>query len=214
MQDPWQQPYIAEFSVNGSNLVMTLRSSGPDKRPDTIDDFVAGTFTRPYFTPLQHIIREILKRQEDYPSTDADFLRLLTDNGLILSSLHDPWGTGYRSTVTTYGSRRIITILSAGSDKVFGTVDDVSPANFFGTYFRKETSEILKAIETASQAPQTVDEFLAVLAGAGIDPARRYRDAWGPLLSHHRTDLPPAMPTASTPKQFRSSELRRQPEQN
>ncbi len=95
LEDPWGMSYLTEFSVNGRNFVITLRSAGPDKRRGTADDFIIATFRRPYFTPLQHLIKEVLNKQDAYPATDTAFVNLLSANGLLLNSLPDPWGTPY-----------------------------------------------------------------------------------------------------------------------
>jgi hypothetical protein len=176
--DPWDKPYEADFTVERDARVITLRSSGPDKRFGTPDDFIAGVFRRAYFKPLQQMIAQMLKTLEDYPATSADFARLLSDNGLLLASLRDPWGTAYQASVGTVNATRVIYIASAGPDRTFGTPDDVDLAYFSGSYFRAQGRVILRALDDANPAPRTLDDFRAALARAGID-AEANRDAWG-----------------------------------
>ena len=175
--DPWGKPYTVEFTVDRENSVITLMSAGPDKRTGTRDDFVAGTFRRTYFAPVHRLIEQTLAKLDDYPASDEDFARLLSNNGLLLSAMRDHWGTAYRARVVTAGVTRRISIVSAGPDKVFETKDDFALANFAGGYFRREAAEIRQVLQNARPAPQSIEEFQKVLASAGMEVAR-YRDAW------------------------------------
>jgi len=177
LRDPWGRPYRAETGIERENDVITITSSGPDKQMGTADDFVAETFERPYFTPLRLLIGRVLRKRGNYPATDAEFRSLLSENGLLLDSLRDPWGTPYRSRVDTSGTTRRIQISSAGPDRKFETRDDFPVANFSGTYFRGEAAAMLKAVLGVAQPPQTNQAFIQVLEAAGIDIAK-YRDPW------------------------------------
>ncbi len=178
LADPWGKPYRVEFSVDGENQVITLMSSGPDKRFGTSDDFSAGTFRRSYFAPVRRLIEQILRKQADYPGTPEALSDLLSENGILLRSTRDPWGTLYRAAVTTAGAFRRIQITSAGPDHKFETKDDFPVANFSGSYFRKEASGISSAIRNAPREPQSIEEFEEALRRAGLD-VTRYQDAWG-----------------------------------
>jgi MG2 domain/A-macroglobulin TED domain/Alpha-2-macroglobulin family/Carboxypeptidase regulatory-like domain/A-macroglobulin receptor binding domain/Alpha-2-macroglobulin bait region domain len=177
LRDPWGRPYRAEFSVARENNVITIMSAGPDKQMGTADDFAVGTFRRSYFTPVWMLMEQILVKQENYPATDAEFRKLLSENGLLLESLRDPWGTPYRSRVNTWGTTRQVQISSAGPDCKFDTQDDFPIAEFSGTYFRREAAAIAKAVSVAAQSPQTNEEFIRVLEAAGIDISK-FRDPW------------------------------------
>ena len=178
LRDPWTSRYTAKFMVERDQDVIRVMSSGPDKRAGTSDDFVAGTFYRHYFAPVQKLIEQILRQREDYPATDGELRDLLRENGLLLDSLWDRWGTPYRVTIRTQGSTRYISLLSAGPDRRFETPDDFIVSSFSGPYFRRETAAIEHALREAPQLPQTLDEFRDVLENAGIDVSQ-YRDAWG-----------------------------------
>jgi hypothetical protein len=178
LADPWGRPYTAQFSVDRDRRVVALLSSGPDKLPGTADDFTAGTIRRSYFTPIQHLIQEALRRQPDYPATGEQFAALLRDEGLLMGSIRDPWGTPFHVLVTTAGAIRRITLTSAGPDRTFDTRDDFVIATFSGAYFRQASSTITSALMKATREPQSSEEFRTVLDRAGID-VTRYRDAWG-----------------------------------
>lgn len=142
----------------------------------TDDDFVAKTFWRSYFTPIARLMEEALRKQ-DYPATDSEFAKLLSESGLLFGSLHDPWGSVYRADITTTGPNRRIIITCAGPDRKFGTRDDFPVAFFSGRYFQKQETEIAAALKNAKAAPQTIEDFLKLLENAGVNVSR-FRDAW------------------------------------
>ena len=178
LEDPWGRPYTAKFSVDLESYRVTILSAGPDKVLDTADDFPAAIFVRAYYLPVARLMQEILDGNKDYPATPEDFSRLLSENGLLLSTLRDPWGTSYRAQVHTWGAQRRISIHSAGPDETFGTADDVPLVTFTGHYFQREAAEIESAVSSQAPSPQTIGAFQERLDRAGIDIAQ-YRDAWG-----------------------------------
>ncbi len=171
-------PYSARFETERTERVIEIVSNGPDKMPGTDDDFVAGRIQRSYFALYTALIEGILKHLDDYPATAAEFQDLLRMNGLLLDNMLDPWHTRYQARVTTHGAKRLISIISAGPDRKFDTLDDFPVANFSGSYFQHELAALRKALESARTQPQTLEEFRAVLIGNGIDVSL-FRDAWG-----------------------------------
>ena len=127
---------------------------------------------------MRRLIEEVLRSRFDYPASDSEFRDLLRANGLLLDTLHDPWGTPYRVAIQTYGTMRSITLWSAGPDKNFDTADDFAAARFSGQYFQREKAEIEQALQNTFPPPQTLEEFERTLQNAGIDVAH-YRDTWG-----------------------------------
>ncbi len=177
LTDPWGMPFQPEFVVENENLVIRFKSAGPDKKYGTADDFEVYNFQRKYFTSLHRQIRDILKKQFQYPETETEFKRMLSENGILLDTLRDPWGNAYRSKITTAGTMRRITILSLGPDGKFGTKDDFSVGEFAGLYFVRERAAIVAAMQASTRSPQTRVEFLSTLAKSGIDISQ-FRDAW------------------------------------
>ncbi|MBL8295790.1 MAG: carboxypeptidase regulatory-like domain-containing protein [Bryobacterales bacterium] len=176
--DPWGRRYRAEFRVEQEYRTVVLRSGGPDKSFGTADDFAAAAFRAPYFAPAGHLIERVLRDHGDYPATAEEFANLLSENGLLLKTLRDPWGTAYQADAITTGVTRRIRVMSAGPDRRHRTGDDVVVGDFSGPYFRRERELIARAIREARKPPRTVDDFLGVLRRAGID-VDGYRDAWG-----------------------------------
>ena len=177
LRDPWGSPYYAEFSIEGQNLIIRIWSNGPDKKPKTKDDFIAGTIYHEYFKIYKHLIQEALNKQ-DYPATYPEFLDILHKNGILFEALRDPWGSPYQVEIDTINSSRIINIRSAGPDHELKTEDDVYIVSFWGKYFSKKTKEISEALDKAGFIPQTTEDFLKILSTAGINLSQ-IPGAWG-----------------------------------
>ena len=177
MQDPWGSQFTAKFSVDYSNYNLEIVSIGPDKVAGTKDDFVAGSFQKPFFTAMRLMIENILNKQDDYPPNASEFKNLLSQNGILLDTLRDPWGTPYKAHVNTWGASRNISIITAGPDLKFGT-EDYPVANFIGGYFHRQRAQIAEALSSATNPPKTEEQFRKLLDSTGIDISL-YRDAWG-----------------------------------
>lgn len=175
--DPWGQPWTIRFGVEAENRFVQIRSHGPDKTPDSADDFEVTTIRRAYFLPLRQVIREILGSQVDYPHDEAEFAALLRSRGLLWESLLDPWGSPYQAAVRLLGIRRVIVIRSWGPDRLGDTEDDFPVETFHGTYFRRENEAIAKAVRARDPGPGTAAEFAEALRAAGIELGN-LRDPW------------------------------------
>ena len=178
VQDPWLQPFHPKFAIAGQYAVVTLFSSGPDKKEGTADDFAALTLRRKWFAPWELLMREALGGSSDYPDSPEAFFRLLDSAGLRFDPLRDPWGSSMRAEVTYSLRFRDIRILSAGPDRAFGTADDFVVAEFRGPYFSATEARINRTLEAAPEFPATPGEFgeLLSVAGIGFD---LLRDPWG-----------------------------------
>ncbi|PYS48774.1 MAG: hypothetical protein DMF68_12140, partial [Acidobacteria bacterium] len=94
------------------------------------DDYALNPVT--VFAPLINaqlkLVRDALnahyKRNMDYPASEADLRRILSEAGIDFDNLKDPWGTNYRAVFSVENDRDVLKILSAGADKRFGTTDD------------------------------------------------------------------------------------------
>ncbi len=180
-------PLLPSFSTQYTNSEIELASRGPDKLLGTADDFVAGLFRFPYFNPVSALIRESLSRLRDYPASADEVLDLLSENGLRLDRLTDPWGGGYRPKVSTFGDHRRVRILSSGPDRTPDTWDDVQVANFTGPYFTKESEQIQSALDAFGSDPESVEGFTNVLLGAGINLSDWKDDFGNPYLVQEST---------------------------
>jgi hypothetical protein len=190
--DPWDVPYRAEFSVSGPKDVLTLISSGPDKRAGTEDDFTVLTLGWPYFRPLGKLMNEVVfaylretaKYIRDYPTLrDA-----MKKRGADLDALRDPWGRPYQFTFSVAGPYYNIRVTSAGPDGIFGSPkgpafsDDVEEWSVSIHYFTDETAVIEQALAVhyakTGVFPQNEQEFKTVLDETRLAPGQLI-DPWG-----------------------------------
>jgi hypothetical protein len=190
--DPWDVPYRAGFSVSGPKDVLTLISSGPDKRPGTEDDFTVLTLGWPYFRPIGKLINEAIfayqretgKYIRDYPTLRAEMKKRGTD----LDALRDPWGRSYRFTFSIAGPYYNTRVTSAGPDGIFGSPkglefpDDVEEWSASVHYFADETVGIEQALAVhyakTGIFPQNEQEFKTVLDEAKLTHDQLI-DPWG-----------------------------------
>jgi hypothetical protein len=190
--DPWDVPYRVEFSVSGPKDVLTMISTGPDKRPGTEDDFTVLTLGWPYFRPIGKLINEAIfayqrktgKYIRDYPTLRDEMKKRGTD----LDALRDPWGRPYRFTFSIAGPYYNTRVTSAGPDGIFGipkglkVSDDVEEWSASIHYFADEAVAIEQALAVhyakTSIFPHNEQEFKTVLDAARLAPGQRI-DPWG-----------------------------------
>ncbi|HVV44197.1 MAG TPA: MG2 domain-containing protein, partial [Bryobacteraceae bacterium] len=193
LRDPWGMRYRAAFEIQHGYNVIAFESAGPDKKFATNDDYQAAKISHPWFDRTREIIAQALRKQADYPATETELKAILNTEGVGARVLRDPWGMEYSFRISAEADMRHITVMSAGPDRTFGTVDDLSPGGLIGRYFQREEREIIDALRASPEMPQTVEAFRAALQKAGIDPGH-YLDAWGrpyrlaTLLSSRYTD--------------------------
>ncbi len=188
LRDPWLQPYMVSFSVNGVNDVMELCSSGPDKTPNTDDDFCLWQLSRKWFARYESLMRDALSPLQDYPATLSGFLQVFDNAGLKFDALRDPWKTPLRLETATERDRRVLQVRSAGPDRTFGTADDFLVCEFSGSYFNALGTRIQAKVNAASQFPTTDSELYALARAAGVE-LETLRDPWGhPYFVNHHAD--------------------------
>jgi hypothetical protein len=186
LRDPWLEPYTIRFSVHGMNDVMRICSNGPDKLPNTEDDFCLWEIRRKWFARFESLIGEALRKLDDYPSTLDGISRVIDNAGIRVAALRDPWHSQLRMEMAYERDRRVLKVLSAGPDKTFGTADDVLVCAFSGTYFSRLGKAIQRKIDETHRFPKTNAEFLTLARQAGVD-LDRLRDPWGHkyFVVHH-----------------------------
>lgn len=177
-RDPWMEPWYPEFATEGSDYVLRLVSSGPDKKRDTADDFVALEVRRNWFTPYQALMVLQLKRLTDFPATGDEFKAIVRRAGIDFDELRDPWGASLRVAIAYQQQRRVIRILSAGPDARWDTADDFVVGEFSGFYFRSAEWKIEQAIFAQTGFPKDEADVRRRLRQGGID-FDSLRDPWG-----------------------------------
>jgi hypothetical protein len=186
--DPWGRPYRVQRSYRWTNEVLEFLSDGPDKVPNTADDFTAYSLQRPFFEHDAGRLRGIL---DDYHASTGAYIRDLAtlekacaQHNVSLSSFVDPWGTPYRYEFGVNLDNFTIAVSSAGPDRVFGSpdYDDLRVYIFNSRYFQDASKQIYEALleETKSSGhyPDNEQEFRKALSRHGFD-WDSLRDPWG-----------------------------------
>jgi hypothetical protein len=133
LRDPWDMPYQAVFSAAGNQDVLELKSGGPDKQPDTPDDFAVLAIRRQNF--LFSVLNASYLKTDDYPHNLAELKTALQENGIDFDALRDPWGTPYEATFSLNREYDVLQIQSAGPDRQRNTKDDLFVATVSRPYY-------------------------------------------------------------------------------
>jgi hypothetical protein len=185
LRDPWGNGLRVGIAYAQRLRKIKILSAGPDRKFDTVDDFVVAEFAGPYFSAIEARIDRILNAAPDFPATSDAFRALLASSGLDLNSLRDPWGRAYSVafrddqsfsdrvqlyTYTEYNgapeerkqstpvkhTRRIAEIRSVGEDGHKGTYDDFAIAVFERALQASPASEPSKVGENTAQPGATL----------------------------------------------------------
>jgi len=116
LRDRWSQPYNFSFNVAQRGLVLTIRSSGPDRKIDSAgqwkDDFDLWDSTVDYFgdlrTKVNAAIQEWTLSHKSFPENQVFLNAALRAGGLDPGSLLDDWGSPYQIELTVkqiYGDK-------------------------------------------------------------------------------------------------------------
>lgn len=194
LRDPWGRPYHVRRTYQFASEILEFRSEGPDKTPNTSDDFTAMSLSRPFFEHdaerLRTVIESYHARTGVYIRDKATLEAACAQKDISLSSFIDPWGTPYRFLFDIVQDNYIIKVVSAGPERRFRG-DPNDPAHDWydqvvslqkTPYFQETAQRISDALfesaKTSAHFPETEDEFLKVMAihGIGWDALR---DPWG-----------------------------------
>ena len=191
LRDPWGQPFRPRYSFARENDRLEIYSSGADERPDTEDDFVAASFSWPYFRKtgeaLNRAAADYHIRTGGYVRDLATLLAELRRNGLDAESLRDRWGQPYRFHFETSGTHFVIIVESSGPDRAFAprrgySSDDFDIWNLLTDYFEGSRKSVDAALDKntreGSLFPRTRGELASALAKSSLN-LDALRDGWG-----------------------------------
>jgi hypothetical protein len=149
--DPWGQPYIFEFGINGAQFTVTAKTRGMDGKPG--QEYTVGTSAIDYFaesrTSIDRLLPSKIQAAGKTPDTADEFKALLLPE-FHVDDLRDPYGRPYlvRTAAVARNSdrwvqnnqqvktepitvwNRLIKIRSAGADGIPDTDDDFDVAVF------------------------------------------------------------------------------------
>lgn len=172
LRDPWGEPYRTAYSVDRSRDVITIKSNGPDKSPDTKDDIIGLTSGFDYFVPMGRTIDAAIN---GYNSRNGGFIRdaktLFTEMGI--GQMTDRFGRPYSFVFDGDGRMLRLSVKSAGKDGRFEKYENygddftvwTSSVDLFAAMERTVT-RIQSALKVA---PMNEAEFKATLKAKGVD---------------------------------------------
>lgn len=189
LRDPWGMPYRLRFSVSEQNAVLEIVSNGPDKLPDSADDFTAKQFAWPFFSAVGVVMDSALS---EYTLNSGKYIRdfgaleqQLQQRGIDLTALRDPWGHPYSYKFEIEGPRYVINVLSPGPGNPSHARRH--PSEFVAwqsaiQYFSRESTTIDAALadyfRRKARFPATETELRPILESAGLS-AESLVDPWG-----------------------------------
>jgi hypothetical protein len=159
LRDPWGSAMRVAVGYSQRFREIKILSAGPDRKFGTADDFTVAEFSGSYFSAVEARIDRIVNAAPEFPGTAEAFRALLSESGVDLDSLKDPWGRGYylafrddesftdQVQLYTYAEyngvsedrkqitpvkriQRTAEIRSVGEDGLKGTYDDFAVATF------------------------------------------------------------------------------------
>ncbi len=193
-RDPWDQPYRADFIVEGDSDVLLVKSSGADKKTGTADDFTALRLSWPYFRFTGEAINRALvahhARTGGYIRDQATLKSELLLSGIDLTAVRDPWSQPYHYEFGINRTQYSLVVSTGGENKQFSRGDKRDTDNFqvwqtsidYSTDIKLRIEAALaNYFAAASIFPQNENEFVQALAHAGIERTE-LRDPWTHLL--------------------------------
>ena len=191
LRDPWGNVYQAVFATDKTQNIVTLKTSGADKRNGTNDDFNVSSASFTYFTPLG---KAIDKAVTDYHKQTGGFIRdlqtlsaQLAKQDLDLSRIKDRWNRDYRITFEVSGRNYLIRFYSFGAngydEPTYWNRDDFDVWTSSIDYFA-ETDFAINRIFSQTvnggkrEFPKDDVEFKRILKENGLDLAN-VKDGYG-----------------------------------
>src|SRR5262249_38983924 len=114
------------------------------------------------------------------PRTQSDLALLGKEHGFDVLNLNDPWATPYRFSIGFSGSHLVLTALSAGPDKKFGTSDDLTwtvQRNYFAFYGKLIELASRSLMQREGRFVRDRDTLQAEMLKLGVD-FNSLRDPW------------------------------------
>jgi hypothetical protein len=118
----------------------------------------------------------------EYPDSEAEVRAALHAANIDFDRLGDPWGQRFRLDFSFRRANRVLSLVSSGVDKQFGTADDFTVATFRWGYFTKTGMQIDRAeYEYLARTGKYIRDYPTLrdemkLQGIDLDALR---DPWG-----------------------------------
>ena len=145
LRDPWDMPYQTAFRAENGQDILEIKTNGPDKLPNTKDDFTVVTIQRPNY--LAAVLDADFKKTSEFPNSLSELKRALQKNEIDFDHYLDPWGSPYGTRFWVQQDSDVLEIRSAGPDRKLNTEDDFVVATIHRGYFWKIGNAINRVSE-------------------------------------------------------------------
>jgi len=169
LKDPWGSEFVPKFSVDRNDYVLDVYSPGPDKHPETDDDFNVANRNINFYGATQ---RQVTNALQQYHVKTNSFVRdlpslkeALSLVGVDISKLGDPWGHPYLFEFSIDGAQFTVTAKTRGADAKHGEeyVIGSSAIDYFAEP-RTAIDRLLPGkVQAAGKVPDSPDEFRVLL---------------------------------------------------
>ncbi len=173
-RDPWGQPYRVEFDSRGAQDRILIFAPNPAKARDSA--FLVRSIQRKHIQPLHDAVDRAFKALPAFPSSEREARTALTAANIDVDHARDSWGTVYNLRFQIQQANAVVSFVSAGPDRKFGTWDDFETGQVEGPYFTATEKTLAQLVATAKRFPGSDVEWQRLLRGAGLPPLE---DPWG-----------------------------------
>lgn len=187
LRDPWGHLYRASFGISGKYSMLEWLSDGPDKRPDTEDDFVAQHHQWPWFQKVGRTLDRAVVEQymrtgghiRSLPQLVSEMERL----GVDWNTVRDPHGNAPQAVFSVQETRFVIGVwFPADGDSRHGFDLNVWTSEMHYAVGLSEKLEKALAQYGAkiTRFPETAAEFFEAVNAGGVSESE-LTDPWGNL---------------------------------
>lgn len=182
VRDPWGNNYYATFSTQKTQIILTLNSSGADKKSGTKDDFPVSSLSFNYSTKTGQTID---KAVQDYHKKTGKYVRdlptlsaVLAEQDFDLTKLRDNWNRDYRIEFKVSGRNYQTVFRSLGANGFYEpdyyNSDDFDVWNSSIDYFAETDIKINKIFSQTVNGgkqpfPKNEADFKKILKEGGLD---------------------------------------------
>jgi hypothetical protein len=169
LKDPWNSEFIPTFSIARNDFQLQVSSPGPDKQVGTDDDFVVANRSVSFYAAIG---RQVTRAVQEYHRKSGGFVRhllslktALSDSGMDVSKLLDPWGHPYIFEFGLNGAQFTVTAKTRGEDGKPGEeyVVGTSAIDYFAEARAAIDRVLSSKIQATGKTPDTAEEFKTLL---------------------------------------------------
>ncbi len=143
---------------------------------------IYALFFKKQFAPVEAALKKQYEKNYEHPTDMNSLKRILAASGIDFDGLRDPWGVQYDAQFSVEKAQNIVTINTAGADKLRGSKDDFAISSSSFTYFtplgKKIDAAVAEYHKRTGNYIRDVPSLAAELAGQDIDLSK-IKDRWG-----------------------------------